>query len=226
MELPSDSSQAPATVVPLFPLPSVILFPGAVLPLHIFEERYKAMTADALAGNRLIAMALLRPGWERDYYCKPAIESVVCIGRIARWERLEDGKYNFLLHGQTRARILAEDDSSPYRVARVEALMEKCVPESALACRRKCLAEMFLAEPLVSLPMTAPLRRIIASDIPTAAVADLIAFHALTQIPLKMSLLAETDVPRRIDRIISALKAALPVMELAARGAVQGADYN
>src|ERR1051325_8329873 len=64
MSIPAGSLAA----VPLFPLPNVVLFPRAVLPLHIFEDRYKAMTADVLAGNRLIAMSLLKPGWERDYY--------------------------------------------------------------------------------------------------------------------------------------------------------------
>src|SRR5947208_14651110 len=83
--------------VPLFPLPNVVLLPRAILPLHIFEERYKAMTADALAGDRQVAMALLKPGWERNYYQKPAIEPIVCVGKILTHERLADGKYNFLL---------------------------------------------------------------------------------------------------------------------------------
>src|SRR5438034_6247945 len=86
--------------VPLFPLPNVVLFPRAVLPLHIFEERYKAMTADALAGNGQIAMAVLLPGWEKSYYARPAIEPVVCVGAIISHEKLADGKYNFLLQGQ------------------------------------------------------------------------------------------------------------------------------
>src|SRR5438552_2023140 len=86
--------------VPLFPLPNVVLFPRAVLPLHIFEERYKAMTADALNGDRRIAMALLRPGWERSYYGRPQIEPVVCVGKILSHEKLPDGKYNFLLQGE------------------------------------------------------------------------------------------------------------------------------
>src|SRR5436305_10266267 len=78
--------------VPLFPLPNVVLFPRAVLPLHIFEERYKVMTADALAGDKLIAMALLRTGWEKNYYGKAAIERVVCLGQILTHEQLDDGK--------------------------------------------------------------------------------------------------------------------------------------
>src|SRR3954447_13086589 len=92
------------SATPLFPLPNVVLFPRAILPLHIFEERYKAMTADALRGQKQIAMALLRPGWERDYYGRAEIEPVVCVGEILSHERLADGKYNFLLQGQTRAK--------------------------------------------------------------------------------------------------------------------------
>ncbi len=85
--------------VPLFPLPNVVLFPRAVLPLHVFEQRYREMTTDALKGDRLIAMALLRPGWEQNYYSRPAIEPVVCVGQILTHEKLADGKYNFLLQG-------------------------------------------------------------------------------------------------------------------------------
>src|SRR5271170_4410028 len=94
------------SAVPLFPLPNVVLFPRAVLPLHIFEERYKAMTADALSGDHLIAMAVLGPGWEREY--RPEIEPVVCLGRIISYEKLPDGRYNFFLQGQIRAKIVRE----------------------------------------------------------------------------------------------------------------------
>src|SRR5438874_1368219 len=94
--------------VPLFPLPNVVLFPRAVLPLHIFEERYKAMTADVLRGRKRIAMALLQAGWEKSYYGAPAIEPVVCVGTILSHERLADGTYNFLLQGETRAQITRE----------------------------------------------------------------------------------------------------------------------
>src|SRR5258706_14355947 len=104
--------------VPLFPLPNVVLFPRAVLPLHIFEERYRAMTADVLGSHRQVAMALLRPGWEKDYYGRAAIEPVVCVGTILSHERLADGRYNFLLQGHTRARGVEEVGDEPYRLAR------------------------------------------------------------------------------------------------------------
>src|SRR6187399_2481527 len=56
-----------AKLLPLFPLPNVVLFPGVLLPLHIFEPRYRAMIGDALRGDRRIGMVLLRPGWESGY---------------------------------------------------------------------------------------------------------------------------------------------------------------
>src|SRR5687768_15383367 len=104
-----DDSVLDLSAVPLFPLPGVVLFPRAVLPLHIFEDRYRAMTADALMGDKTIAMALLKPGWEKSYYGRPAIEPVVCVGRILSHEKLADGKYNFLLQGVQRARIIREN---------------------------------------------------------------------------------------------------------------------
>src|SRR5437764_15065204 len=93
----ADTAAALFESMPLFPLPNVVLFPRAVLPLHIFEERYKVMTADTLRGDRRVAMALLKPGWEKNYYQQPEIEPVVCVGRILEHEKLPDGKYNFLL---------------------------------------------------------------------------------------------------------------------------------
>jgi peroxiredoxin Q/BCP len=64
--------QAPRRPVPVFPLPGVVLFPGAEMRLHVFELRYRTMVRDALSGERLIALATLSPGWERDYEASPA----------------------------------------------------------------------------------------------------------------------------------------------------------
>ena len=205
MHCGTDTSKSDTLVVPLFPLPNVVFFPRAVLPLHIFEERYKTMTADALAGNRLVAMALLRPGWEKNYYARAAIEPVVCVGKIVNSERLEDGKYNFLLHGRSRARIIEEEASTPYRIARVQTLPAPAMLEIDLANQRQQLIEMICGEPLVSLPGTEELKRIVTSPMGTGEVADLLAFHLLSNVGLKQSLLADIDVPRRVSRLIAAL---------------------
>src|SRR5271166_1167351 len=92
----------------LFPLPNLVLFPHVVQPLHIFEPRYRQLMSDALADDRLIAMALLQPGWESDYEERPAIYPGVCIGQIYKEEKLSDGRFNLLLHGAARAQVLNE----------------------------------------------------------------------------------------------------------------------
>jgi hypothetical protein len=113
-----------ADLLPLFPLPTVVLFPSVFLPLHIFEPRYREMVADALSTDRLIGMVLLRPGWERDYEGRPRVYPIGCSGVITHADRLPDGRYNIVLRGVERFRIVEEDDSRSYRRAIVEPLPE------------------------------------------------------------------------------------------------------
>ena len=114
--------------VPIFPLPNVVLFPSALLPLHIFEPRYRAMVSDALDGERLIGMVMLRPGWEPQYEETPVVYPVGCAGFITHAERLPDGRFNIMLRGLEKFRILderpARDGIERYRLARVESIKE------------------------------------------------------------------------------------------------------
>ena len=112
-------------LLPLFPLPNVVLFPNVFLPLHIFEPRYREMVADALASDRMIGMVLLRQGWDRDYEGRPPIYSVGCSGVLTHNERLPDGRYNLVLRGIERFRILEEDHALGYRRAVIEPLREQ-----------------------------------------------------------------------------------------------------
>jgi Lon protease-like protein len=95
------------------------------LPLHIFEPRYREMVADALDGDRLIGMVLLRPGWERDYEGRPPIFPIGCSGLLTHNEKLPDGRYNIVLRGIERFRIVEEDHSRSYRRAAIEPLREQ-----------------------------------------------------------------------------------------------------
>ena len=108
------------SLVPLFPLPDVVLFPTVFLPLHVFEPRYRALVRDALEGDRIIGMMLLRPGWEDGYDGRPPVYDVGCAGLISHVEPLSDGRYNIVLRGFTRFRVEGEDGDGPYRVARVQ----------------------------------------------------------------------------------------------------------
>lgn len=92
--------------VPVFPLPETVLFPTVPLSLHVFEPRYRQMTEDALSGAGLVAIVLLRPGWQQDYYDDPPIHEVATLGRIEHHEPLSEGRYNIVLRGESRVRLL------------------------------------------------------------------------------------------------------------------------
>jgi Lon protease-like protein len=122
---PVRGADALPDTIPLFPLDDLMVFPNIERPLHIFEPRYRAMMADALAGTRIIGMVQLRPGYEADYEGRPPVHAVGCAGVITEFEQLPDGRYNLVLRGLVKFRILAEDQSRPYRLARVEAIPEE-----------------------------------------------------------------------------------------------------
>src|SRR5688572_2941733 len=111
--------------IPIFPLPNVVLFPNVFLPLHIFEPRYRRMLATALEGDRIIGMVLLRPGWEGNYEGRPPVYPIGCAGLITHAEPLADGRYNIVLRGLEKFRVLSEEETDGYRVAQIQTLMEE-----------------------------------------------------------------------------------------------------
>ncbi|HSD71387.1 MAG TPA: LON peptidase substrate-binding domain-containing protein [Thermoanaerobaculia bacterium] len=121
--------------IPLFPLPGVVLLPGAFLPLHIFEPRYRAMVADALLDEKTIGMAMLKPGSEQAGTTAPEIFPIGGAGRIIASESLSDGRYDIVLEGVFRYRVLEESPPSPYRIARVEEIQSIPFPTHAEARR-------------------------------------------------------------------------------------------
>ena len=115
--------------IPIFPLPNAVLFPNVFMPLHIFEPRYRAMVSDALAGDRIIGMVLLKAGFERDYEGRPAIFPIGCAGVVTHSEPLPDGRFNIVLKGIEKFRVTGEDTSKPYRLATIDSLPE-LVPDA------------------------------------------------------------------------------------------------
>ena len=114
--------------VRLFPLPNLVLFPDAVAPLKVFEDRYVKLVEDAVEDDHLIALALLQEGYEEDYLGSPEIHPTVCVGRIMKHNRLPSGKFDVILYGLFRARILEELGSYPYRRAKVELVSDVVAP--------------------------------------------------------------------------------------------------
>lgn len=212
--------------VPLFPLPNVVLFPRAVLPLHIFEPRYRRMTADILNGDGRIAMALLRDGWQADYHGTPAIHDIVCAGRIVRHEQLSDGRYNLWVQGEFRARVTDENRTLAYRRASLERLDERRVFDVDLSDQRETLIQIVHRSELIRTTLGRELARLLDGPLNTADMADICAFNLIDDVALKQQLLSESDVLTRVRTITKAVAAAHPVRASGFYSNPRGAHLN
>ncbi len=192
----------------LFPLPNLVLFPGLVQGLHIFEPRYRQMTADALATDSRIALVMLQPDWEEEYDSRPAIESVACLGEIVAHELLPDGRYNLRLHGIARVRIIEEIATDQlYRTARVEVIAETAPSTSEELLRlRRLLAEAVLPQ-FEAEPATAQqLRQLFEGDMTLGQLCDVLAYALPLPPALKQAMLAEPDAAQRAIAIAEAVR--------------------
>ena len=126
-----SSALSPSGELPVFPLPGVVFFPRTVLPLHVFEPRYRAMVRDAVDGDGLIAVSLLQRGWEADYEGNPAFHDIGTAGRIEDLEALDDGRFNLRLVGLQRVRFETQIKNLPYRRVRITPLSETEVDEDS-----------------------------------------------------------------------------------------------
>jgi Lon protease-like protein len=195
-------------VVRLFPLPNLVLFPNIIQPLHIFEPRYRRLLADALADDRLMALALLRPGWEDQYHQSPPIHDVVCLGKIFQEEQLPDGRSNLLLQGLCRARIRQEiQEELPYRRADVEILRDVPVASGVTEhlLREELgnrLREWFAAQPAA----LAQLRKLLQTEMPLATLCDMFGFALDLPLAHKQQLLEEANVERRTRALLEQLE--------------------
>lgn len=212
MNLPTLDLNGFSGVVRLFPLPSVVLFPHAVLPLHIFEHRYRQMMADALAGDQLLAMALLQDGWETNYQGNPAIHAIASVGSILASKELPDGCYDLLLAGLERVRILEElPGPTLYRRARVEVLPRLPDPEAAIAKPLREALEQQALDYFRALNWEmAQANMLLGRHLPLGVVTDLVAFKLPLPIHYRQRLLSELDVATRCRLLLKYLQPAEP----------------
>lgn len=207
-ELSFDASTF-SGVVRLFPLPNLVLYPHVMQPLHIFEGRYREMLEDALAGDRLITMAVLEPGWETDYESRPPISPFACLGKVVTHHRLDDGRYNVLLLGVQRIRILQElDPLRSFRQAHVE-LLDDCY-DFASDCQCQRIQEELVAAFRGHLPcaceLPEQLESMLSGEISLGALTDLAAYTLPLCGEVKLNLLGECCVRRRAEILLREVK--------------------
>jgi len=206
-ELHFDASEFSGQVR-LFPLPNLVMFPHVLQPLHIFENRYRQMLEEALTTDRLIAMAVLAPGWENDYEGRPPLESTACLGRIVTHQRLEDGRYNLLLAGLRRLRIVRElPPLKSFREATVEIVEDGY--DATSAAERPRLQRSLMTQFRRVLPnmpeVYKQLEELLCTDVSLGMLTDLVAYALSIPTCAKAKLLAESNVDRRCEELLRLL---------------------
>ncbi len=210
----------------VFPLPRTVFFPGTTLPLHIFEERYRAMMQHCIRTKRMaIAVALLKPGYEASYEGRPPIYQVCGVGRIENHEELADGRFNLVLRGVARVHLteVAKADL-PFRLARAEVLDARHgsdrLPKDALTT---LLSTASLVATVVR-KQHADFSLGIAPDDPPHQIADTLADRLLADPEARQDVLETLDIPARIQKLTGHIASVLGQLETqlhAGRGTVQ-----
>jgi Lon protease-like protein len=199
----SDADLAAALQrMPMFPLPGVVLLPHALLPLHIFEDRYRAMTRDVLKGSRFIAVSLIAPG-EPEGAEKPAVQRIAGVGEVMMAHELPDGRFNLVLRGRARIRIDEElVTSRPYREIAATVLPDLPVLDDAELRDAEQSLRALAGQLADAIPEGGDiLRQIVASQDSPAGLVDVLTAQLVYDPTTRQRLLETREVMRRIERV-------------------------
>jgi len=199
-------------VIPLFPLSSIVFFPNTLLPLHIFEPRYKEMVNAAINNEKIIGMALLKPGWESDYYGNPDVYDVIGMGRIVSSEVFEDGKINIILYGLKRAKIQEIITDLPYRLARVSIMDNN--PNTKDEIYRSKIEQLIYKWNLYLSEKQKAHKINVNTKLPLENLTDALASLIFYNVFDKQRLLEETNVLKRAEIIIHDLQTKLEIVSI------------
>jgi len=195
--------------VPVFPLPSVVLYPRVVQPLHIFEPRYRALLADVLDSHGTIAMAQLKPGFEPHYHGTPEIWPVVAVGKLVTYQTRADGTSDVVLIGECRARIVEERSGRLYRRATLVVLRERSLHAVADRDRLRTRLDRWmryaLRERKDEAGGLARLQKSFADEQDLGFLVDFLAHHFVKDPALQRQILEELDVSRRAGSLLEHL---------------------
>ena len=226
----SDNSQTEKNItIPLFPLPTTVFYPNTSLPLHIFEPRYRAMVADALQGKGEIGMILLKSGWENDYQGTPEIMTIGCVGKIESHAKLPEGKYNILLSGLYRFRILNEIEGKLYRQAQVELLKEindQDLIVGSLPIKQQLIEKMQQYLKNTSTEKEAEQSLNLESCTKLAELVDKIAYHFDLPAIKMQEFLEEQDVQKRVNSLHTLIELKNQLIQISKSMKNEGVDFS
>lgn len=222
----SDPGKNP---ISLFPLPATVFFPGTRQPLHIFEPRYREMMADALENDRRIGMVLLKPGWEDDYFGRPGIASIGCLGNILDHTRLADGKYNLVLDGLCRFRVKKEITGKNYRRAEIEPLEDindHPLGNAPVEARDRLVDRYRQFLHLLPESERQSLEANWNAFATLGGLVDQMAFRLQPAVEEKQSLLEELDVEKRAAKVCSLLDMNIRLAQISMNQTRKGIDIR
>ncbi len=201
--IPAELTRDDLAALPIFPLPSSALFPGSLLPLHVFEPRYRELVRDALTGRKLLAVARLKPGFEASYDERPDVFERCGCGVIVDHARTDDGRYNILLRGLARVKIVEEHFAERnYRLVRAETLADTPTDPGLAAAFYTQLGALW---PSLAPHLPAPLRDFAGLSQATGgagALADHVAALLIDDTELTHRLMSELDPCERLRLVV------------------------
>jgi Lon protease-like protein len=204
--------------VPLFPLPNAVLFPKTPMPLYIFEERYRTMVRDVVEGDGQLVIALMREGLEFKQTGISAVHSIACLGRIETCEELEDGKYNIVVVGMKRVRLVNIVQNTPYRLVEVEVLEEADLPAHSeeIFRRQSRLGELFSQFTELAAEME-PQAMELMPELDFESLVNMVAMTLNLSMEQKQALLEITDLSLRCDMLIPILQQQIEALVIVRR---------
>jgi ATP-dependent Lon protease len=215
-----ETLQVPTTV-PVMTLPHTVFFPQALLPLHIFEPRYREMLLDVLAGDRIFAVARVDSNRLKEPGAFEPLHRIASVGVIRACQEAEDGTANLLLQGLCRVEITGIVREEPYRLIKVKPLVS--TPggnHTQLEIERLQVLRLLATRRRLGTPAPKGMNQFLESIEDFDTFADVAVFNLCEDDALKQKLLEELDTRRRLQLFVAQLKAEIEEQRL--RRKVQG----
>lgn len=196
------STELPTTL-PVMVLPGVTLFPNALLPLHIFETRYRLMLEEALGDCRMLAMAMPRDKQERE------VEPIAGAGLVRACIRNEDGTSNLILQGVSRVRFIGWEQTEPFRIARIEAVESREGDQENIEARVTQLHALCARFKEQGIELPSQFEAYLNQITNIGVITDLVASTLVADSRVRQMLLEEVEIPKRLEKLLAGLRAQL-----------------
>ncbi len=197
-----QSTELPATL-PVMVLPGVTLFPNALLPLHIFETRYRLMLEEALGDCRMLAMAMPRDKQERE------VEPMAGAGLVRACIRNEDGTSNLILQGVSRVRFTGWEQTEPFRIARIEPVQSREGDQENIESRVTQLHALCARFKEQGIELPSQFEAYLNQITNIGVITDLVASTLVADSRVRQMLLEEVEIPKRLEKLLAGLRAQL-----------------